>query len=69
MKEDQQQVVGLNIKDGRGGIRGELDTMLHFFFSLRSRPTISVEPVASGTMKDGGLMSPPSVSPARTDHC
>ena len=26
MKEDQQQVVGLNIKDGRGGIRGELDT-------------------------------------------
>ena len=25
-EEDQQQVVGLNIKDGRGGIRGELDT-------------------------------------------
>ena len=58
MKKTNNRLLDLTSRMVGAALGVSSTRMLHFFFSLRSRPTISVEPVASGTMKDGGLMSP-----------
>ena len=58
MKKTNNRLLDLTSRMVGAALGVSSTRMLHFFFSLRSRPTISVDPVASGTMKDGGLMSP-----------